>query len=114
MFAMMSQLNDQQGILKLRGRLGQDEVDRILIAIERIVAKDCTQVILDLGGVTHADFRALRPLFRMSGRFEQQGHELRATNMNDYIRDVFWVAFAGEGEALIDEPEAELSDVVNG
>jgi len=111
---MMSQLNGQQGTLKLRGRLGQDEVDRILIAIERIVARGCGEVSLDLAGVTHADFRALRPLFRMADRFDQQGHALRVTNMNDYIRDVFGVAFAGEGETLIDEPEAELPDVVNG
>ncbi len=114
MFTMRFQAGDQTKVLRLHGCLRRPEVGVVREAIERMAAQGCSRIVLDLGGVQHADFRALRVLFQAADRLERRGGALRTANMRHYLRQVFSLAYTGEGEGLLDALDVRSLDVAKG
>jgi anti-anti-sigma regulatory factor len=100
-------------ILKLRGRLTRAEVDLVEKEIAVLVGEGRRRIVLDMAGVTHADFRVLSPLFGVAERLERAGYRLHTVNLHDYLRNVLSIAFTGEGASLLHEPEAGVPRAVN-
>jgi anti-anti-sigma factor len=100
-------------IVRLYGELRRDEVELVDRMIERLVGGDEHRIVLDMAGVSHADFRALGTLFGRAEHLERRGVELRTVNMRAYVRDVFRYAFPGSGGSLLGEPGSATREAVN-
>jgi anti-anti-sigma factor len=103
MFDIRHDETDGIAIVRLYGELRRDEVELVDRTIERLVGGDGNGIVLDMAGVSHADFRALGTLFGRAERLERSGVELRTVNMRAYVREVFRYAFPGTGGSLLGE-----------
>lgn len=93
-------------VIPLHGELGENEIVRIESRVETLFTRGVTMIVLDMAGVTHADFRVLAALFKTAARCERRGVALLAVNRSRYLREVFRFAYPGEGRSLLGDPDS--------
>lgn len=81
--------------LRLFGRLGARELDRIVEAIARTARSPRDLVLVDLAGVRHIDYRALPGFAAALLRQQERGASVWLLGMSDYVRSLFGVSGAG-------------------
>lgn len=104
-------------ILELSGKLGLGESNRQLHeSIKRLVSEGKTQIIINLGNVTHIDSSGLGELVSGYTTLKANNGVLKLTNVNDRVNDLMTITklytvfdiFTAELDAVysFDEPEA--------
>src|SRR4051812_47865496 len=61
----------------LEGEIGKDELPDLGAMLFRIAARGVTRVIVDFTGVTHFDFRGVKPLLQRAELFREAGGDLK-------------------------------------
>jgi anti-anti-sigma factor len=85
---MLEITTDDDGTIRLRGRLDASQVDAATDALAR-VASSCT---VDFSELTYISSAGLGLLFATQRRLVDAGMGLRLTNLNPHIREVFRIA----------------------
>ena len=85
------------GVLSLRlfGRLGANELGRVLETIARTARSPRDLVLVDLAEVRHIDYRALPGFAATLLRQQERGACVWLLGMSDYVRSLFGVSGAG-------------------
>jgi anti-anti-sigma factor len=78
----------------LEGELGRDEHLDISRLLFRLSQANVHQVVLDLSGVTHFDYRGVRPLMRRAEVFRELGGDVRLCGLSPYLFAIFQSAGA--------------------
>ncbi len=78
---------DGARLVRMSGHLGLAEIRFLDAQIERI-AQPGERVVLDLGAVTHVDYRGLAILNRRAERLACEGGALALCGVSDYVRAI--------------------------
>jgi anti-anti-sigma factor len=85
---MLEITTDDDGTIRLRGRLDASQVDAATDAFTRVTGS-CT---VDFSELTYISSAGLGLLFATQRRLVDAGMGLRLTNLNPHIREVFRIA----------------------
>jgi len=77
-------------LVRVAGRLGREEMRR-LDADLGLAARRGTKLVLDLGAVSHVDYRTLTLLSRRAERLAGSGGALALCRTNEYVRAILEV-----------------------
>jgi anti-sigma B factor antagonist len=80
----------------LEGEIGRDEHQGISALLLRLAEAEVHQVVLDLSGVSHFDYRGVRPLMRRADAFRELGGDVRLCGLSPYLFAIFQSAGAAE------------------
>jgi anti-anti-sigma factor len=84
------ELRGEACLVRVGGRLGLQEMRR-LDADLALTARRGTKLVLDLGAVSHVDYRSLRLLSRRAARLAGTGGALALCRSNAYVRAILEV-----------------------
>src|SRR4051794_23796572 len=73
----------------LEGEIGRDELPDLGAMLFRIAARGVTRVIIDFSGVTHFDFRGVKPLLQRAELFREAGGDLKLSGLSSYLHAIF-------------------------
>ena len=80
----------------LEGELGKAEHLDLTRLLFRLSQGGCHRVVVDLGGVSHFDYRGVRPLVRCAEVFRELGGDVRLCGLSPYLFAIFQSAGASE------------------
>lgn len=92
----------------LEGELDRAEADDVVAMLARLEASGVVEVVVDFAGVTHFDYRAVRPLVARAEALRALGGDLKLAGLSPYLHAIFRSAgahdafdyFAEAGEAV--------------
>jgi anti-anti-sigma factor len=97
-------------IMVLEGEIGKDEVPDLGAMLFRIAARGVTKVVIDFAGVTHFDFRGVKPLLQRAELFREAGGDLKLSGLSPYLHAIFRSAGgAGAFDFFADRRAAEAA-----
>lgn len=73
----------------LEGEIGLSEMADISEMIFRLSLEDVHQLILDLSGVTHFDFRGVKHLVRHADAFRMLSGDIKLAGLSPYLHAIF-------------------------
>jgi anti-anti-sigma factor len=76
-------------VMVLEGEIGKDEVPDLGAMLFRIAARGVTRVVIDFAGVTHFDFRGVKPLLQRAELFREAGGDLKLSGLSPYLHAIF-------------------------
>lgn len=80
----------------LEGEISRDELGDIGDMLFRLSTSGVTNVVIDLSGVTHFDYRGVRPLMRRADVFRELGGDVRLAGLSAYLFAIFRSAGADD------------------
>ena len=80
----------------LEGELGKAEHLDLSRLLFRLTQAHVHRVVLDLSGVSHFDYRGVRPLIRRAEVFRELGGDVRLCGLSPYLFAIFQSAGASE------------------
>jgi anti-anti-sigma factor len=108
--AMSAPSNALPTTMVLEGEIGKDEVPDVGAMLFRIAARGVTQVVIDFAGVTHFDFRGVKPLLQRAELFREAGGDLKLSGLSPYLHAIFRSAGgAGAFDYFADRRDAEAA-----
>jgi anti-anti-sigma regulatory factor len=102
--------NDRPTTMVLEGEIGKDELPDLGAMLFRIAARGITRVVIDFQGVTHFDFRGVKPLLQRAELFREAGGDLKLSGLSAYLHQIFRSA-VGDGafDYFADRRDAEAA-----
>jgi anti-anti-sigma factor len=73
----------------LEGEIDKDELPDLSAMLFRIAARGVTRVVIDFAGVTHFDFRGVKPLIQRAELFREAGGDLKLSGLSPYLHAIF-------------------------
>ncbi|MCL2178394.1 MAG: STAS domain-containing protein [Proteobacteria bacterium] len=89
---------DGVAIARLEGEIGCEEVEGMVDAFARLVARGIFEFVVDFSEVAHVDYRGLRAWVCFAQALKRQGGEMKVCGMSPYIYAIF--CSAGVQEAF--------------
>jgi len=80
----------------LEGEITGVELGDIAEMIFQLSADGVTHLVMDLSGVTHFDFRGVKPLMRRADVFRQLGGDIKLAGLSPYVHAIFRSAGAND------------------
>ena len=87
--SMTAPMNDRPMTMVLEGEIGKDELPDLGAMLFRIAARGVTKVVIDFTGVTHFDFRGVKPLIERAELFREAGGDLKLSGLSPYLHAIF-------------------------
>lgn len=88
----------------LEGEIGRGEWEDVADMLFRLAHRGVTQIVLDLSGVSHLDYRAVRPLMARAELFRSAGGDVVLAGLSPYVHAIF--RSAGANDAFDYFPDA--------
>ena len=73
----------------LEGEIGRDDLPQIAEMLFRIAHRGVTRIVIDFDGVTHFDFRGVKPLVQRAELFRKAGGDIKLSGMSPYLHAIF-------------------------
>lgn len=73
----------------LEGEIGRDELVDVSAMLFGLHKKRISNVVVDLGQVTHFDYRGVKSLMRYADAFRNLGGDLRLSGLSAYLHAIF-------------------------
>lgn len=80
----------------LEGEINGVEMGDIAEMIFQLSADGVTQLVMDMSGVTHFDFRGVKPLMRRADVFRELGGDIKLAGLSPYVHAIFRSAGAND------------------
>ena len=80
----------------LEGEISRTEWEDVADHLFRLAHRGITQVVIDFSGVSHVDYRAVRPLIARTEVFRKAGGDVRLSGLSPYVHAIFRSAGANE------------------
>jgi anti-sigma B factor antagonist len=88
----------------LEGEISHSEWEDVADHLFRLAHRGVTQVVVDFTGVTHLDYRAVRPLMARTEIFRKAGGDVRLSGLSPYLHAIFRSAGANETFDYFSDP----------
>jgi anti-sigma B factor antagonist len=82
--------------LRLEGEIGQADLSSIFEMVFRQASRGVTKLVIDFSGVTHFDYRGVKPLMGRASVFRHAGGDLKLSGLSPYLFAIFRSAGANE------------------
>lgn len=79
----------------LEGEIGKEELPQIAEMLFRVAHRGVTRIVIDFEGVTHFDFRGVRPLVQRAEVFRKAGGDIKLSGLSPYLHAIFRSAGGG-------------------
>jgi anti-sigma B factor antagonist len=73
----------------LEGEIGKDELPQLADMLFRMAHRGVTRIVIDFGGVTHFDFRGVKPLVQRAELFRAAGGDIKLSGLSSYLHAIF-------------------------
>lgn len=73
----------------LEGEIGKDELPQISEMLFRVAHRGVTRIVIDFEGVTHFDFRGVKPLVQRAEVFRKAGGDIKLSGLTPYLHAIF-------------------------
>lgn len=73
----------------LEGEIAREDVADVMDMLERLTSQGVGQLVVDLSGVSHFDFRGVRPLVRRAEALREAGGDLKLAGLSPYLHAIF-------------------------
>jgi anti-sigma B factor antagonist len=73
----------------LEGEIGKDELPQIAEMLFRVAHRGVTRIVIDFEGVTHFDFRGVKPLIQRAEIFRKAGGDIKLSGLTPYLHAIF-------------------------
>ena len=73
----------------LEGELDRDEAKDVCDMLARLSTNGANEVVVDFAGVTHFDYRAVRPLVQRAEELRLLGGDLKLSGLSPYLHAIF-------------------------
>jgi anti-sigma B factor antagonist len=80
----------------LEGEISHADWEDLADHLFRLAHRGVTQVVIDFSGVSHLDYRAVRPLVARTEIFRKAGGDVRLSGLSAYLHAIFRSAGANE------------------
>jgi anti-sigma B factor antagonist len=80
----------------LEGEITHADWEDLADHLFRLAHRGITQVVIDFGGVSHLDYRAVRPLMSRTEIFRKAGGDVRLAALSPYLHAIFRSAGAND------------------
>lgn len=92
----------------LEGEIGKEELPQIADMLFRLAHRGVTRIVIDFEGVTHWDFRGVKPLIQRAELFRVAGGDIKLSGLSPYLHAIFRSAggagafdfYTGQSEAV--------------
>jgi len=73
----------------LEGELDRAEAEDVVAMLARLCENGLSEIVIDFAGVTHFDYRAVKPLVRRAEVLREAGGDLKLSGMSPYLHAIF-------------------------
>lgn len=73
----------------LEGELDRAEADDVVDMLAHLASQGVTEFVVDFSGVTHFDYRAVRPMVRRAEVVRELGGDLKLAGLSPYLHAIF-------------------------
>ncbi|MBK7858198.1 MAG: STAS domain-containing protein [Archangiaceae bacterium] len=73
----------------LEGEIGKDELPQLADMLFRLAHRGITRIVIDFEGVTHFDFRGVKPLVQRAELFRVAGGDIKLSGLTPYLHAIF-------------------------
>lgn len=73
----------------LEGELDRAEANDVVAMLGRLGRGGVLEVVMDFSGVTHFDYRAVKPLVAQAEVLREQGGDLKLAGLSPYLHAIF-------------------------
>jgi anti-sigma B factor antagonist len=73
----------------LDGEIGKDDLPQIADMLFRVANRGVTRIVIDFAGVTHFDFRGVKPLLQRAELFRKAGGDIKLAGLSPYLHAIF-------------------------
>lgn len=73
----------------LEGEIGKDDLPQIAEMLFRVAHRGVTRIVIDFEGVTHFDFRGVKPLVQRAEVFRKAGGDIKLSGLSPYLHAIF-------------------------
>lgn len=73
----------------LEGEIGKDDLPQIAEMLFRVAHRGVTRIVIDFEGVTHFDFRGVKPLIQRAEVFRKAGGDIKLSGLTPYLHAIF-------------------------
>ena len=73
----------------LEGEIGKEDLPQIAQMLFRVAHRGVTRIVIDFEGVTHFDFRGVRPLVQRAEVFRKAGGDIKLSGLSPYLHAIF-------------------------
>lgn len=73
----------------LEGELDRAEAEDVVAMLARLCENGLSEIVIDFAGVTHFDYRAVKPLVRRAEVVREAGGDLKLSGMSPYLHAIF-------------------------
>jgi anti-sigma B factor antagonist len=80
---------EQPTTMVLEGEIGKDELPQLADMLFRLAHRGVTRIVIDFDGVTHFDFRGVKPLLQRADLFRQAGGDIKLSGLSPYLHAIF-------------------------
>jgi anti-sigma B factor antagonist len=80
----------------LEGEITHRDWEDVADHLFRLAHRGVTQVVIDFAGVTHLDYRAVKPLAARTEIFRKAGGDVRLSGLSPYLHAIFRSAGAND------------------
>lgn len=80
----------------LEGEISHADWEDLADHLFRLAHRGITQVVIDFSGVSHLDYRAVRPLVSRTEIFRKAGGDVRLAGLSPYLHAIFRSAGAND------------------
>jgi anti-anti-sigma factor len=80
---------EQPTTMVLEGEIGKDELPQLADMLFRLAHRGVTRIVIDFDGVTHFDFRGVKPLMQRAELFRRAGGDVKLSGLSPYLHAIF-------------------------
>lgn len=73
----------------LEGEIGKEDLPQIMEMLFRVAHRGATRIVIDFDGVTHFDFRGVKPLVQRAELFRKAGGDIKLSGLSPYLHAIF-------------------------
>jgi anti-sigma B factor antagonist len=88
----MSNLADEVLTMNVEGELDAQDMTEIGAELFRLAHRGYRRIVIDLGGVSHIDYRGLKPLAARAELYRRGGGDIKLCAVSAYLFDIFRAA----------------------
>jgi anti-sigma B factor antagonist len=81
----MSNLADEVLTMRIDGELDAHDMTEIGAELFRLAHRGYRRIVIDLGGVTHIDYRGLKPLAARADLYRRGGGDIKLCHVSAYL-----------------------------
>lgn len=75
--------------LVLEGEIEKTDLPQIFEMLFRVAHRGATRIVIDFDGVTHFDFRGVKPLVQRAEVFRKAGGDIKVSGLSPYLHAIF-------------------------